>query len=126
MSEKTRLQINPTAHLNPPRGRNAARVSPLSGRHCITKYSSPLDTQHLMTPDEFQNQYIRKKPGNRYTDKGDVVEVPEHGEANSPLTPTTPFTATSTQRSETQTSLGSSTCNENEEHAPTGWYYSEI
>jgi hypothetical protein len=121
MSEKTRLQINPTLHLKTPRGRNAARLSPLSGRYCPTKYSSPLDTQHLMTPDEFQNQYIRNKPGNRYTDKNDVVEIPQHGEPPSPQTPITPSTETSTQRSETQTSLGSSTYHENEEHAPTGW-----
>ena len=121
MSEKTRLQINPTAHLNPPRGRNAARASPLSGRYCPTKYSSPLDTQHLMTPKEFQSRYIRNKPGNRYTDTGEVVEIPKDGEPISPQTPITPSTATSTQRSETQTSLGSSTYHENEEHAPTRW-----
>ena len=123
MSDKTRLQINPTDHLNPRLGRNASRVSPISGRHRPTKYSSPLDTQHLMTPDEFQIQYIRNKTGNRYTDNGDVVEILEHGEANPLLTPTTLFTVVCTQRSETQTSLGCSTHKENGEHAPTGWYY---
>jgi len=118
MTEKGKLQINPTA----PRCRNAARVSPLSGRLVPTKYSSPADTQHLISAEEFQNRFIRSNPGNRYTDSDQVVEEPENAEVISPQTPSTAFTGISgTQRSETETSVGSSVHHDNEEHAPTGW-----
>jgi hypothetical protein len=127
MSENSRPQ-NPKAMPDYTRFRNAARVSPLAGRYHPKKYTSPLDTQNLMSTKEFHQKYIGKRPGNHYTDATDIIEVPEQKELRSPAspqTPETPLTATSvtaTQRSETETSLGSDTYHENEEFAPTGWY----
>lgn len=74
-----------------------------------------------MSPEEFHNRFIRNKPGNGYTDNNDFVEEPDHDQPQSPDTPVTATSASNTQRSETQTSLGSSTYHENEQ-APTGWY----
>lgn len=76
-----------------------------------------------MSPEEFHQQFIRNKPGNRYTDNNDVVEEPEHDAPQSPDTPITATSLTNTQRSETQTSFGSSIGDhhENLEQAPTGW-----
>ena len=110
-----------------PQCRNAARMSTLSGRHIPMKYTTPLDTKHLMGKDEFERKYIRNKPGNRYTDDEAVVEVPDSVHHRSPVSPTTPTTATSTsatQRSDTVTSVGSNTTYQEsqEDHAPTGWY----
>jgi hypothetical protein len=129
MNENLRSQDNPTMNTDSTRFRNAARVSPLSGRHIPTKYTSPLDTQHFLTPEEFHDQFIRNKPGNRYTDKHDVLEIPlrtnmaASKSSQSPVTPVTATSTTATQRSETQTSVGSSTYHHNDEQAPTGWYY---
>jgi len=107
--------------------RNAARMSTLSGRHVPMKYTTPLNTKHLMGREEFERTYIRNKPGNRFTDDGEVVEIPESANHRSPVSPSTPTTATSTsatQRSDTVTSVGSSTTyhDSQEDHAPTGWY----
>jgi len=110
------------------RFKNAARVSPLAGRYRPKQYTSPLDTQNLMSTKEFHKRYIGTRPGNRYTDSVDIVEVPEPREVHSfvpPVSPETPVTATSataTQRSETETSLGGDTYHENEEYAPTGCF----
>lgn len=107
---------------------NAARASPLAGRYRPKKYTSPLDTQNLMSTKEFHKQYISKKPGNHYTGSADIVEVPQPREVRSPVSPISPETpvtatsATATQRSETETSLGGDTYHENEEYAPVGWY----
>jgi hypothetical protein len=119
MSEKPRrLQTNPKSNT---RACNAARVSPLSGRHVPTKYSSPLDTSHLMSPEEFHNRFIRNKPGNVYTGNKGIVEESEHDQLQSPETPVTTSSVSNSQRSETQTSLGSSTYHENVEEPPAGW-----
>ena len=87
---------------------------------------TPLDTKNLMGREEFEKKYIRNKPGNRFTDDGKVVEIPEPENHRSPASASTPTTAASTsatQRSDTVMSVASSaTYQENEEHAPTGWY----
>jgi hypothetical protein len=127
MSDNSKHQ-NSTAMPDYTRFRNAARASPLAGRYHPKKYTSPLDTQNLMSAKEFHKRYIGARPGNRYTDSVDIVEVPEPREVHSlvsPVSPETPVTATSataTQRSETETSLGGDTYRENEEYAPNGWY----
>src|SRR5256714_4622440 len=104
--------------------KNAARASPLAGRHVAKKYTSPLDTKNLITPEEFQRQYIKRKSRNCYQDSG-IVEVPEPHKKmrRSVESPVTPVTASSTtQRSETQTSLGGDTYHEdNDDYAPSGW-----
>jgi len=90
------------------------------------KYTTPLDTKILMGRDEFEKKYIRNHPGNRFTDDGEIIEIPESANHRSPVSPNTPTTATSTsatQRSDTVTSVGSNTTYQenDEEHAPTGW-----
>jgi hypothetical protein len=118
MSEKSKREINAKGNT---RVCNAARVSPLSGRFTPKTYSSPLDMSHLMSPEEFHQQYIRNKPGNAYTDDNVIVEEPHHDQPLSPETPVTATSASNTQRSDTQTSFGSSTYQENDEQAPRGW-----
>ena len=118
MSEKSKRQINAKGNTGVC---NAARVSPLSGRFTPKKYSSPLDMSHLMSPEEFHQQRIRNKPGNAYTGGNGIVEEPDHDQLPSPETPFTATSASNTQRSDTQTSFGSSTYHENDEQAPTGW-----
>lgn len=116
----------PIATTESPQCRNAARMSTLSGRHVPMKYTTPLDTKILMGRDEFEKKYIRNHPGNRFTDDGEIIEIPESANHRSPVSPNTPTTATSTsatQRSDTVTSVGSNTTYQenDEEHAPTGW-----
>lgn len=105
--------------------KNAARASPLAGRHIAKKYTSPLDTKNLISPEEFQRQFIANKSRNFYGADSGIVEVPEpykkmRRSAESPVTPVT--ASSTTQRSETQTSLGGDTYHENnDDYAPSGW-----
>ena len=121
MGEKSKPQSNSKLSPEYARFRNAARASPLSGRHVPMHYTTPLDTQNLITAEEFQRQFIRNKPGNRYTDTDDVVEAPKDARSESPSTPVTATSGTATQRSETETSLEGSTILDTDDHAPTGW-----
>jgi len=121
MSAKQQTPNNPKVEGRDPRIRNEARSAVLSGRHILKNYTSPLDTQHLMSKEEFRNKFIRNKPGNLYTGSQDVVEVREEACVPSPISPITPAsqtTAVSTQRSVTATSRTSY----DDEPAPTGWY----
>jgi hypothetical protein len=107
--------------------KNAARASPLAGRHTAKKYASPLDMKNLLTPEEFQRQFIENKSNKCYKADSGVIEVPEPVKKmrRSVESPVTPVTASSTtQRSETQTSLGGDTYHENnnDDDAPSGWY----
>src|ERR1700694_4728022 len=77
------------------RYRNAARAAPLSGPIHPLKYTSPLDTQNLMTVEEFRQNKRGGKPGNLYTGGGDITEM------SSPTETASPQTATSRTRSET-------------------------
>ena len=109
--------------------KNAARASALSGRFHPKKYTSPLETRNLMTPEEFQRQFIKNKPRNNYTNDSTIAEVPDPVKKirRSVESPVTPVTASSTtQRSETETSLGGDTYHENDDYAPSGWYYSLV
>ena len=116
---------NQTKQIQPncTRYRNAARASPLTGRHVPTKYTSPNDTNRLITKEEFMNRFIRDKAGNRYTDSDDIIEQPSPTSLISPTTPSSiaPTSASTTQRTETATSYGSDTSQDKVEHAPTGW-----
>ena len=123
MTKETTPKINSRMSSDSSHFRNAARASPLSGRHIPNQYMSPLDTKHLITPSQFESKYVAGKPGNRYTDNEDIVEIPEGVSGNSVVLPSTPSTpVTATQRSETVTSVGSSTTYRDEDnHVPTGW-----
>jgi hypothetical protein len=110
------------------RCRNAARAAPLSGRIHPLKYTSPLDTKNLMTAEEFQARRILGKPGNRYTDNGDVAEIPSPEEATTPRT----ATSTTSASTEAETVLSGTTArtsasfprkvDQNDDFAPNGWY----
>jgi hypothetical protein len=122
MNGKSRNQSNLSPDSDYPRDKNAARASPLAGRFIPSKYLSPIDTQHLMTTDKFHDQFIRNKPGNKYTGRRDVIEVPSPTSTQSPITAT--FSAS--QRSDSQTSMGSNDHRYNEYSAPSGWYLALI
>ena len=109
----------------PGKSTNAARVSPLSGRYHPKKYTSPLDTKNLLTPEEFHRQFVKNNSKNPYTEHKSINEVPGPVKRmrQSVESPVTPVTASSTaQRSDTQTSLGGDTYIENDDYAPSGWY----
>ena len=114
--------------------KNAARAAPISGHFYSTKYSSPSDMAHFMTPDEF----IKSRSSNLYTSSDDIVPVDEgHREttssptastASSPsmssqastfATPTSTVPVSASQRSETQ--RHSLEDIEEEEHTPVVW-----
>lgn len=100
----------------------------MSGRFEPKRFSpGEVDESQLISKAEFHNKYIKNKPGNVYTDTGDVLEVPEPVRAATPVSlhsPQTPVTAISgsTQRSETESSLGGSTYREEEDRAPSSWF----
>jgi len=108
--------------------RNPARAPPMSGRFMPKRYSSDQDTKHMLSTAHFYDKYIHNQRGNPYTNSGDIVEVgaqeavPAPVSPQSPETPVTAISAT-TQRSETQSTLGGSTIlEEHEDHTSSLWY----
>jgi hypothetical protein len=123
MNEESNQQSSEKSSYEYSRYRNAARAAPLSGRIHPLKYTSPLDTKDLMTAEEFRQKKIRGKPGNRYTDGGDIIEIHTPTGTGSPQTATTARSETllsgTTERSDTARSPIK--YKGNEDFAPHGW-----
>jgi hypothetical protein len=96
-----------------PRCRNAARAAPLAGRPVLKKYASPLDTANLITPQQFNEEFIKSNPTSRYKASPDVYEVRRSGpkvtiptsptKTYSPTTPVPPSATDSTMSGHTLT-----------------------
>jgi len=128
MGEENHEKVRPRVVIDYSRFRNVARAPPMSGHFEPKKFSpGEVDESQLLSTAEFRKKYIKNQPGNVYTDTGDVVEVPGPVRAVTPVSlhsPQTPVTALSgsTQRSETESSLGGSTYREEEDRAPSSWF----
>jgi hypothetical protein len=106
------------------RPRNAARASGLAGHPILKKYTSPLDTAHLITPQQFNDQFIKDKPGSRYNANGEVYEVrrpmPKVAVPTSPtktLSPMSPVPPSATE----STMSGTTFQENNDDVPPTAW-----
>jgi hypothetical protein len=110
----------PSAH---PRCRNAARASPLAGRPVLKKYASPLDTANLLTPQQFNEEFIKSKPTSRYNASTDVYEVRRSGpKVTIPTSPTkTDSPTTPVPPSATDSTLSGHTLHDNNDVAATQW-----
>jgi hypothetical protein len=122
MGPKQQTPKNPNVDPEAPHPRNAARAAVLSGRHRVKIYTTPLDTQHFLTKEQFEDRYIRNKPDNPYTGSRNIVEVRNDSSVPSPVTPITPASATTAASTQTNETITSKATSHEEDTTPTGWY----
>jgi hypothetical protein len=107
-----------------PRCHNAARASPLAGRPVLKKYASPLDAANLMTPQQFNEEFIKSKPSSRYRASSEVYEVRRSGpKVSIPTSPTKTYSPTTpVPPSATDSTISGQTLHDNNNDvAPTQW-----
>lgn len=118
------LEKSPDESASRSRPRNAARAPYLAGHPVLKKYTSPLDTAHLMTTQQFNNQFIKDHPGSRYNASSEVYEVQRPiskiavpASPTTTLSPTTPVPPSATE----STMSGRTLHDNNGDVAPALW-----